>query len=344
MNISYLGVIAVCAAASFVLTAIVRQLALRRGALSSPNERSSHVHPTPSSGGLGFLSVFVASLLFLLVFQYLPTAHHPFMVPLLVATVFTGLLGFVDDCFELSARFRLLVHLVCAVILVFSLPQPMVYDLGFLVSDLGVLSSILGILGIMWLLNLTNFMDGIDGLAAVQAILVCGIVVVLIGLTSQETVYAYPVALLGAGVLGFLFWNLPPARIFMGDVGSGTLGLLFGGFALWHAAELGPHWLYVWLLLLGILVVDATYTLLRRLLRNCSPTRAHRSHAYQRASRKFESHTKVTFACAAIVVFWLGPWAWGVAAQKINGLLALAVAYVPLLLIAKYFKAGELDD
>ena len=153
-----------------------------------------------------------------------------------------------------------------------------------------------------------------------------------------------PAALLATSALGFLILNFPPAKIFMGDVGSGTLGLFFGGLAVWHSAVLGFEWLYVWLLLLGVFVVDATYTLVRRAMRKQNIGQAHRSHAFQRASRHYGRHLPVTLASYCIILFWLAPWAWAVAFCAVPGILALAVAYLPLLVIAKYFKAGELDD
>ncbi|HEX4879378.1 MAG TPA: glycosyl transferase, partial [Limnobacter sp.] len=93
-----------------------------------------------------------------------------------------------------------------------------------------------------------------------------------------------------------------------------------------------------------VFVVDATYTLLRRAWRKQNLGQAHRSHAFQRASRQLKGHKPVTLGACGIILFWLAPWAWLVAFHGVHGMLALVLAYLPLLAIAKYFKAGELDD
>jgi Fuc2NAc and GlcNAc transferase len=145
--------------------------------------------------------------------------------------------------------------------------------------------------------------------------------------------------LLAAGALGFLLWNWPPARIFMGDAGSGFLGLVFGALAVWSAQQ-QPQLFWAWLVLLGVFVVDATVTLLRRLRRRERVYEAHRSHAYQYASRVHGSHRTVTLAVGAINLLWLAPLAGLVAFGAIDGLLGLAIAYAPVVALAYHYKAG----
>ena len=184
-------------------------------------------------------------------------------------------------------------------------------------------------------------MDGIDGLASVEAITVAvggALLYALIGLPAL----AVAPLLLAAAVGGFLLWNFPPARIFMGDVGSGFLGIMLGGLAF-QAAAVAPQLLWGWLILLGVFVVDATFTLFRRLLRGERLDQAHRTHAYQYASREYGAHRPVTLAVLAINVLWLLPWACVVALGYIDGLLALFIAYLPLALLAVRFKAGQLE-
>jgi Fuc2NAc and GlcNAc transferase len=144
-------------------------------------------------------------------------------------------------------------------------------------------------------------------------------------------------------VLGFLFWNFPPAKIFMGDAGSGFLGMAIGVISL-QAAWASPDLFWAWLILLGVFIVDATVTLLRRLLRGEKIYEAHRSHAYQFASRRYGRHLPVTLAVAAINLFWLFPLAASVVLWSIDGVLALTVAYIPLLLLASKFNAGGLEN
>ena len=148
--------------------------------------------------------------------------------------------------------------------------------------------------------------------------------------------------LMFAAVTGFLVWNFPPAKIFMGDAGSGFLGLMLGALAL-YSAHIEAVMLWVWLILLGIFIVDATFTLLRRLLRGEKVYEAHRSHAYQYASRQYGSHLSVTLSVLLINLFWLAPWSVAVALGAIGGAFGLIIAYVPILWLAWYFHAGEME-
>ncbi|ENT8441772.1 glycosyl transferase, partial [Pseudomonas aeruginosa] len=149
-------------------------------------------------------------------------------------------------------------------------------------------------------------------------------------------------AVLASAVLGFLIWNFPPAKIFMGDAGSGFLGVVLGALSV-KAAWVAPELFWSWLILLGIFVVDATFTLLRRLLRGDRIYEAHRSHAYQYASRYFGKHLPVTLGVFFINVLWLFPFALAVGLGMVDALLGVFVAYLPLILIAVRFRAGSLE-
>jgi len=145
--------------------------------------------------------------------------------------------------------------------------------------------------------------------------------------------------LLATTVAGFLFWNFPPARIFMGDAGSGFLGIVLGLLAL-QAGWINPLLFWGWLILLGVFVVDATFTLTRRLVRGERVYEAHRSHAYQYASRQHGSHLPVSLSVAAINLLWLLPVAAAVVIMKADGLLGTLIAYAPLTLLAVKYRAG----
>ena len=196
------------------------------------------------------------------------------------------------------------------------------------------------VVALVWLLNLYNFMDGIDGIAGIEALsstLVVGMLFLFAfdnqGLSSLNL-------LMFASVIGFLVWNFPPAKIFMGDTGSGFLGLMLGALAL-YSSHIAAQMFWVWLIMLGVFIVDATYTLSRRLLRGEKVYEAHRSHAYQYASRKYGSHRPVTLATLMINLCWLSPWAIVVSYGTVDGAVGVLCAYVPLLWIAWYFHAGK---
>jgi Fuc2NAc and GlcNAc transferase len=195
---------------------------------------------------------------------------------------------------------------------------------------------------VVWLLNLYNFMDGIDGIAGVEAVTVALAACLLAWLAGLGVEAWWPMLLLAAGVAGFLVWNWPPARIFMGDAGSGFIGLMLGLLSI-QAAQLSFELLAGWLVLLAVFVTDATLTLLRRLLRGQPLTEAHRSHAYQYAARRLGGHRSVTLAVAGINLLWLLP----IAALMVTGWLAtipgLVLAYAPLVGLAWWLKAGAAE-
>ena len=126
----------------------------------------------------------------------------------------------------------------------------------------------------------------------------------------------------------------------MGDVGSGFLGITLGALAL-HSTLYAPELFWAWLILLGVFIADATFTLLRRIMQRQKVYEAHRTHAYQYAARRFQSHRATTLGVLLINIGWLMPWAFSVALGYMDGLVATAIAYVPLIGLAVWLKAGK---
>ncbi len=327
--------------AAFVLTAVLRQYALRRQLLDVPNARSSHVVPTPRGGGVAIVAVVLALLPVLWLYEVVDAS---LVWALLGAGLAVALLGFADDHGHIAARWRLLGHFIAALWAMFWLGGLPALTLFGTTLELSWLGYLLGLLFLVWMLNLYNFMDGIDGLASIEAISVCLGALVCYGLgASSEGVRLGDVELLlAAAVAGFCCWNFPRARIFMGDAGSGFLGIVLGILAL-GAAWAMPQLLWSWLILLGVFIVDATFTLLRRLLRGEAVYQAHCSHAYQVAARRFGRHVPVTVALGLINLCWLLPWAAWVAAGGVDGATALVIAYLPLLCLCIWFHAGAAE-
>jgi Fuc2NAc and GlcNAc transferase len=305
-----------------------------------PNKRSSHSAPTPRGGGVAIVLSFVIGLLCFTIFE---SVDQTLALVFLGAGALVALLGFIDDHRHIAARWRLLVHFIAAGWLVFifgGLPPLPVFGVTFHLAWSGYL---LAALYLVWLLNLYNFMDGIDGIASIEAITVClgGVVLyVLVGATHQNLV---ALLLLLAAVTGFLFWNFPRAKIFMGDAGSGFLGLMLGVFSV-QAAWTEPDLFWSWIILLGVFLVDATVTLIKRILKGERFYQAHRSHAYQHAARQLNSHVRVTLSIGLINLFWLLPIAMLVAEQYIDGVVGVVIAYIPLIILVNLFKAGEKES
>lgn len=318
--------------ASVLLTGLLRRYALAASLLDIPNARSSHSLPTPRGGGVAIVIVFLSGIIALSLSGLLATST---LWALLGAGAWIAVVGFIDDHQHIPARWRLLAHFIGAIWGLFWLGLPTLVLFGM---DLTTLGYVLAAFYLVWMLNLYNFMDGIDGLASIEAITVCagGVLLLVLG---TDTASHYSLILLIGAVAGFLVWNFPPAKIFMGDAGSGFLGITLGLFSI-HAAHLSPSFFCSWLILLGVFIVDATWTLIRRFLRGEKVYEAHRSHAYQFASRHYSSHKTVSLAVAALNVFWLLPLALWVGLGNLNGALGLSIAYLPLLLLAIKFNAG----
>ncbi|CAK14373.1 MraY family glycosyltransferase [Pseudomonas entomophila] len=323
---------------SFALTALLRRYALARSIMDIPNARSSHAVPTPRGGGVAIVLAFLLSLGALGALQM---ASLDTLVALGGAGGLIAVIGFMDDHGHIAARWRLLGHFAAAAWALFWLGGFPPLDVFGVRIELGWVGAVLAAFYLVWLLNLYNFMDGIDGIASVEAICACLGACLLYWVGGHEQLAVLPL-LLAAAVCGFLYWNFPPARIFMGDAGSGFLGIALGVLSL-QAAWVSSQLFWGWLILLGVFIVDATFTLGRRLARGDKVYEAHRSHAYQFASRKHGKHLPVTLAVAALNVFWLLPLALCVMLLKLDGLLAVIIAYAPLLVLAVRYRAGSLE-
>ena len=322
--------------ASWLLTALTRRYALSSQLVDHPNERSSHTIPTPRAGGVAMVA---SSLVLAVALAALGWIELQLMTATLGAATVVTILGFLDDRSSLAARWRFLGHAVAAAWIVFWLDRiPQVPVFGVLVN-LHFVGPLIMAFYIVWMINLFNFMDGIDGIASVEAITtaLCG--ALLWWLAGSGTGWMLSVVF-AACVGGFLIWNWPPAKIFMGDAGSGFLGLMVALFSLW-CGQSTPHLFWAWFILIGCFMVDATTTLIRRVIRGERFSEAHRCHAYQYASRVHGSHKKVTLACGAINLVWLFPVAALVALRMVDGVVGVIVAYAPLVWLAFRYKAGD---
>ena len=290
---SFMWLFLAAAVASYCLTAAVRRLALRHGLMDQPNRRSSHTRPTPRGGGLAIVIVFTVALAS--GWLWLDLISGNLTVALLAGSILVATIGYLDDRNDLSAAVRLTVHFV-AISVAFSVT-------GGLSMPNGVLATfawqVMAGLACLWFLNLFNFMDGIDGIAAMEAIFISTSAAMLLAKLDApiELIWSW-IALVGA-CTGFLGHNWPPARIFMGDTGSGFLGFVMAVLlvASTHVSGFSP---WVAIILVAAFGADATVTLVRRMLRGEKWHRPHRSHAYQRLSRRWGSHLRVTTLYCAI--------------------------------------------
>ena len=322
---------------SSILVWLIRRYALthNQSLLDAPNLRSSHSVPTPRGGGLAFVISFLLSVPIL---AFLIDLSWPEVWAFLGSGILVSMIGFSDDHGHVAIHWRLLAHFIGATWVLFWLGGcPPLSILGFII-DPSLFSNILAVFYLVWLLNLYNFMDGIDGLSAIETMTVCiGAALLLASQSPSQSIWIIPLVL-AASVSGFLFWNFPPAKIFMGDVGSSFLGLILGIFSIQTAWVL-PHMFWVWIILLGVFFVDATLTLLHRLTTGEKFYRAHNNHIYQIAARHYNSHKAVSLSIGIINLIWLLPIAYFASNRWVDGLPAVTIAYTPLFGLFFYFRS-----
>jgi Fuc2NAc and GlcNAc transferase len=308
----------------------VWRMAPRLGLVAVPNARSSHQRPTPHGGGLGLV---LAGTLAggWLAWQ----SGMTLLGEVLALAAVLALVGLRDDLHPMPARVRFAVQAaVCTGLLGL---------LGLAGAPLFLLLTAL--LAGLWWVNLFNFMDGIDGLAAAQALFMLAAAALLSAWGHPERLPQplwVMMPCLAAAAAGFLLINWPPAKIFMGDVGSTWIAFMIFALAL---LSILAGWLhaFTWLILGCGFIVDASVTLGVRILTGQRWTEAHRSHAYQRLARRWQSHGRVTLGMAAFNLLWLMPLAAIVQRAPQWGLALLTLAFAPALLAALHWGAGRAD-
>ncbi len=291
----------------------------------------------PRGGGVAIAIASLAAMALLSIFGVMPGRLFLAIAPGGAAVAAVGL---IDDITPLTARVRLFVHFMAAGWAVVCIGPVGFFDhyapdalalrgLGYAVSTVGI----------VWFLNMYNFMDGIDGIAASQAVFMSA-GMALLGLFSAGVAYiAAAAVVLGAASCGFLLWNWPPAKIFMGDVGSGYLGFAFAvlGLATGAHSVFGP---WSCIILAGVFAVDATFTVVRRFVRGEQVTEPHRTHAFQLLSQKM-GHRNVTLSVGLVNLAWVFPCALASVLWPQDAMWMTALALGPLTLCALMIGAGR---
>jgi len=268
----------------------------RKGIVDAPNMRSSHKTPTPRGGGLAvILVILVASTLILN--ETLPGYHWLFG-----ATLFIGLISWIDDLNGLSPIIRLLSQFISVGCVLWLMPASNLYFHGVFPFWF---DNLIAIILWVWFINLFNFMDGIDGITVVEASSIGLGLFLMMMFGGVELTHGLLGLVIAAAVIGFVWWNWHPAKLFLGDVGSVPLGFLLGWLLLEVLAS--PVWPVAIVLPLYYLT-DATITLLRRAFQGERIWQAHRKHFYQQAIGNGLSHTRISLLIAGVNVLLIG-WA-----------------------------------
>jgi len=307
---------------------LMTRMAGHLGLVDRPNARSSHSRPTPRGGGLAMI---VAALIGVMWVWSSARELSPFWLAFAAGGAALGLLGLADDRFGLAAGVRLVLHLSVAAAAVW-LVAP---------AGTGALVVIVCTIFIVAALNIFNFMDGIDGIAASEALFAAVALLCLLSVGHQSAPEIDSAARIIAAVSGgFVIINWAPARIFMGDAGSGFLGFVLALVEVNAvlAGRLSPQSV---LIVSGTFLVDGVVTILGRAARGERIYIAHRSHAYQHLARRWSSHARVTLLYMGINLVWLLPLALASVTFSRQGWLFVALALGPLIPLARLAGAGR---
>jgi Fuc2NAc and GlcNAc transferase len=328
---------------SFLLTFFVKEIVRKKGFLDKPNNRSAHKIPTPTLGGIAIVLSF---LLGICTMFYAATIPNDLFIPIILGGGLLAIISLFDDIQPIAVKYRITLHILVAVLTVYWLNPNLFfewfdYHLGF-----GYFSAILSVIIIIIAINTVNFMDGIDGLVSLEVIFVASTITLLL-MQQNNIVEARYFALLVAIMLGFLFWNFSPAKIFMGDVGSIFLGFLLAVLMIVTINNKDIS-MWTWLILLAVFWVDVVFVLIVRLLTKQKIFKAHKTHCYQKVTQFFEMKKNRTFAHRTTVVLitlinilWLFPLAIVSQYYENYGLWLLIISCLPLLFLAFRFKAGR---
>jgi Fuc2NAc and GlcNAc transferase len=278
---------------SFLLTILFRYLALNRKLLDIPNERSSHSLPTPNGGGVAIVLSWYLGISILYFLNLIPkNLYFALLSGLLLAII-----SFIDDLIDLKPFIRLITQVFTAILSLYFLRGVNPLIIGRVEISAWYILLPVAVIGIIWFINLFNFLDGIDGYASLEASTIALVMLLITG---------NPICLiLLVSIIGFLPWNWPKAKIFMGDVGSTQLGfvLVVLGIYFHNKAELS---IIQWLMLSSLFWFDATLTLFRRWKKGENLSVAHKKHAYQRAVQAGLSHQKTIIISFIINIVIIG--------------------------------------
>lgn len=264
---------------SFITTWLVKRIAIKKAILDIPNERSSHSVPTPRGGGIAIvISIYIG-----LIWLFIQNLISQNLFYALLCGIILVIIGILDDIYNLSPKIRFIAQILSTSLALYFLGGLQSFNLGFTSIQAPLVLSIISVIGIVWFINLYNFIDGIDGYASAEAIFIGG---AMYFITKSEIAL-----ILISTTLGFLPWNWQKAKIFMGDVGSTTLGFFLAILAIYFQNN-NEFSLINWMILTSVFWFDATFTLFRRWKNKEKLSEAHKKHAYQRIVQAGFSHQK----------------------------------------------------
>lgn len=321
------------AVSSFFAIRAYLKLAIDKQILDVPNERSSHSVPTPRGGGVAFSIICLIGLLLL---SGLHTLQGNECIAI-ASSGFVVVIGYMDDRKGLSILSRLAVQCLASLVAVIAIMLPMLgVSAGPNLRSVALLAALT--IALMWSTNLTNFMDGIDGLAAIQLTTVALTIAILIMCRHGVTTSAVEFIILAASISPFLIFNWSPAKMFMGDAGSGFLGFIVCILAM-IAVLKSQISAAVPFIIFCVFIVDATNTLLIRMFTGQRWHQAHRLHAFQILADRL-GHKTVSTCVGLVNLAWLAPLSFAAEFDRAHGLAYTTIAYIPVVAVCYLTGAG----
>ena len=272
--------------------------------IDHPNHRSSHETPVPKSGGISIVVTFLIGMVMIVALSKGGLIQQEYIIGFVFSSLLIAIISFIDDVKEKTAVFKLVTHIIAVAVVLYSgividsLSMPWAENM-----PLGWIGYVISFFWILGLTNAYNFMDGIDGLVASTALIASLFFMVISYYQGSSFVYITCYTII-AGSVGFLIYNAPPAKIFMGDVGSAFLGFVFATLAIIAARYDESHTSFLVMpMLLFHFIFDTIFTLFRRVRNGEKPLKAHRSHLYQLLVRSGYTHLEVTLllSCMAFL-------------------------------------------
>ena len=318
-------------ACSWIGVFLYKKYAIYIGIISNPNYRTLHELSTPRGGGIVFSTLFILAIL--LIWRYLQLSDNLLLI-LGVGGGVASLLGFIDDIKNIRARFKLIIQLLLSSWVLYCLYLDNLLFLNWMPFFLTIPAFLFFM---VWIINAYNFMDGVDGMAASGAIFTSLTLALVLSLTGNSVELIAIFILMAALISGFIFFNWPPASIFMGDAGSVFLGYIFGSLLLFTSLN-GYISIWIWLTVFGYFFADTTVTQIVRVISIKKWYLPHRSHAYQNLARITGSHLKVTSGVTLYNIIWILPLTLLSALKPEMAVIISMLAICPALVIA--YKYG----
>ena len=306
---------------TFLSTFYYRRFALHHGILAKNTFRSLHNRTVSRGGGIVFACAFTATILIFWASGRFTTWQ---MLSFGVGGGSAAVIGLIDDVKEIRATRKLLAQ-SCLAVWVFSVFYKPLYEhhLNNYGDALHVLFALALLLIPIWFINLYNFIDGIDGMAISGAVYICIAAIIVLAMAGGNSDLIFIFSILVASGLGFLFFNLPPASVFMGDAGSIFLGYCLSASLLATILS-GQISIWTWIVILGYFIGDTTITGIYRVLFVKKWYGVHRSHAYQNLARIYNNHAKVTYGVVLYNLLWSLPLAiWSARVPKMAPVAAI---------------------